>query len=281
MPDLITDQFDTVGAAAKGCDVILGANAHQYAARSIAEREGLPYVTALYAPVALPSPEHAPPPGPGQAWQPGTPAGNEQRWSDATAAWNASALQRVNDNRARLGLTPIDDVLRHNLTDRPWLAADADPRPGAGRPPGMDVVQTGAWLLPDPTPLPPPLEAFLDAGDPPVYVGFGSMPMPPDASRALIDAARAAGRRIVLSQGWADLGSGRRPRRTASPSATSTSRRCSRGWRPSCTTAARAPPSPPPAPACRRSWCRCSATSSTGPPGCARSASAPRCPPAR
>src|SRR4051812_22891127 len=27
MPDLITDQFEAVGAAAEGCDVILGANA--------------------------------------------------------------------------------------------------------------------------------------------------------------------------------------------------------------------------------------------------------------
>ena len=32
MPDLITEQFETIGAAADGCDVIVGANAHQYAA---------------------------------------------------------------------------------------------------------------------------------------------------------------------------------------------------------------------------------------------------------
>src|SRR5579863_3816204 len=68
MPDLITDQFDAVGAAADGCDVILGANAHQYAARSIAELRGIPCVTALYAPVAIPSPDHAPPPAPGATW---------------------------------------------------------------------------------------------------------------------------------------------------------------------------------------------------------------------
>ena len=42
MPDLITEQFKSVGAAAQGCDVILGANAHQYAARSIAELRGIP-----------------------------------------------------------------------------------------------------------------------------------------------------------------------------------------------------------------------------------------------
>src|SRR5690349_10033715 len=30
MPDLITDQFQVIGAAVDGCDVIVGANAHQY-----------------------------------------------------------------------------------------------------------------------------------------------------------------------------------------------------------------------------------------------------------
>src|SRR5262249_12804122 len=40
-PDLISDQFETVGAAVDGCDVIVGANAHQYAAPSIAERKGI------------------------------------------------------------------------------------------------------------------------------------------------------------------------------------------------------------------------------------------------
>lgn len=203
VPDLVTDQFDTVGSAVKGCDVVLGANAHQYAARSIAEREGLPYVNALYAPVALPSPEHPPAPAPGQAWRPGTPADHARRWEEAAAAWNARALERVNHNRGRLGLPAIDDVLRHNLTDRPWLAADATLGPA---PADADVVQTGAWILPDPAPLPPRLAAFLDGGDPPVYAGFGSMPMPPGAGRTVVDAARAAGRRVVLSEGWAGLG---------------------------------------------------------------------------
>jgi hypothetical protein len=40
--------------------------AHQYAGPSIAEHAGIACVTAVYAPVALPSPELAPPPAPGQ-----------------------------------------------------------------------------------------------------------------------------------------------------------------------------------------------------------------------
>src|SRR5919112_2434570 len=66
----IADQFDAVGSAAEGCDVLVGAGGHQYAAPSIAEVHGVPYVNAVYAPVALPSPDHAPPP----------PHGGEQVW---------------------------------------------------------------------------------------------------------------------------------------------------------------------------------------------------------
>lgn len=205
MPDLITDQFETVEAAATGCDVILGANAHQYAARSIAELYGMPYVTALYAPVALPSPDHAPPPAPGESWTPGDAATNLQRWAETRHAWNERARDRINHNRTQRGLAPIDDVLAYTLTDRPWLATDEAlaPIPQA---PGFQVFQTGAWILPDPTPLPAEVNAFLAAGEPPIYVGFGSMPAPPGMSHPLIKAARAIGRRVIVSRGWAEIG---------------------------------------------------------------------------
>ena len=177
--DLIADQFERIGTAADGCDIIVGANAHQYAAPSIAERRGIPYVNAVYAPTALPDDAN-------------------------TRAWNERALQRVNANRARLGLSPIDDVLRHVVTASPWLAADATLAP----PPfvsGMTVTQTGAWMLEDATPLPSAVEEFLDAGDPPVYFGFGSMPVAPGTGGVLLEAARAVGRRAIVSRGWAAM----------------------------------------------------------------------------
>jgi vancomycin aglycone glucosyltransferase len=205
-PDLITDQFDSIGPAAKGCDLILGAGAHQYAARSIAEVNDIPYVNALYAPVTLPSPDHAPPPAPGQSWRAGlAPDEVRRRWAQSFRAWNDRALARVNENRARLGLAPIDDMQSHIFTEQPWLAADPTLGPAPDTP-GRRVVQTGAWLLPDPSPLAPELEAFLADGEPPVYLGFGSMPAPESTGRTLIDAARAAGRRAILAQGWAELG---------------------------------------------------------------------------
>jgi hypothetical protein len=49
---------------------------------------------------------------------------------------------------------------------------------------------------------------FLNAGDPPVYIGFGSIVVDdPDAMTALIfKAVRLAGVRALVSKGWGDLG---------------------------------------------------------------------------
>jgi vancomycin aglycone glucosyltransferase len=203
MPDLITDQFEIIGAAADGCDVIVGANAHQYAAPSIAEHAGIGCVTAVYAPVALPSPDVAPPPPPGQAIDTARTTIKEQ-WRNTAKAWNERALDRINHNRGRLGMDPIDDVLDSVLTDHTWLAADAALAPVPATP-GRQVFQTGTWVLADRTPLPADLEAFIGSGAPPIFAGFGSMPAAGDVTRRLIYAARTVGRRIIVSRGWADL----------------------------------------------------------------------------
>ena len=94
---------------------------------------------------------------------------------------------------------------RHIFTDRPWLAADPTLAPWPD-PADAAVFQTGAWILPDDDrPLSPELETFLDAGEPPVYFGFGSMRAPQDLGQVMVDAARALGRRAIVSRGWADL----------------------------------------------------------------------------
>lgn len=61
---------------------------------------------------------------------------------------------------------------------------------------------------PDPDYSPPePLAAFLDAGPPPLYAGFGSMPgLDHDrTTRALLGALEATGQRAVLTTGWGGI----------------------------------------------------------------------------
>lgn len=199
--DLIANQFDVIAAAADGCDAIVGAGVHQYAARSIAELRGLAYVDVAYAPVSIPSPSLPPP---GHAEIPGDSPANLRLWDNYKKSWNSRFLERVNANRERFGLPPVRDVISHILTDQPWLAADPilGPAPATDN---MAVVQTGAWVLPDERSLPADVESFLEAGEPPVYLGLGSMPAPEGTGHVLIEAARSAGRRAILSQGWADL----------------------------------------------------------------------------
>ena len=103
-----------------------------------------------------------------------------------------------------MGLAPISDVRSHVFTGRPWLAADPTLAPWPD-PADQAVFQTGAWIQPDDRPLLPELETFLDAGEPPVYFGFGSMRAPQGLGQVMIHAARALGRRAIVSRGWADL----------------------------------------------------------------------------
>jgi sterol 3beta-glucosyltransferase len=81
-------------------------------------------------------------------------------------------------------------------------------------PPGdypESAIVTGYWFLePDRAWRPDPaLEDFIASGDPPVYVGFGSMGSPAQGRRMteiVLDGLGATGRRAVLGAGWGDLG---------------------------------------------------------------------------
>ncbi|WP_327121968.1 glycosyltransferase [Streptomyces sp. NBC_01341] len=201
--EMVAAQFDTFPAAADGCDALVAAGLAQIAARSVAEAAGIRYVYASYAAVHLPSAHHAPPPRPG--WpEPGV-HDNRARWELDAGHVNAQFSETLNSHRAAIGLPSVDNVRDHVLTDRPWLAADPVLGPWR-RTPGLDVVHTGAWSLPDERPLPDDLTTFLDAGSPPVYVGFGSMRPSPDVVRMATEAIRARGHRVLVSTGPADLG---------------------------------------------------------------------------
>ena len=201
----VATQFETITAAAQGCDVILGATALQIAARSIAELMKVPYVFAAYCPVVLPSPHHAPPPLPlpGQMPAPVT-ADTRELWAREAERFNETFGTALNSHRASRGLAPVRDVRGHMFTDRPWVASDPTLAPWPD-PADDAVIQTGAWIAPDERPLSPELETFLAAGPPPVYFGFGSMGAAPDVGRVMVHTARALGRRAIVSRGWADV----------------------------------------------------------------------------
>ncbi len=202
----VRTQFQVLAEASRGCDVAVGAGALQIALRSIAEAQKIPYVFAAYCPTVLPSPTYPPPKTGGSYPQSLPEAQNLQLWQQNDDEFNARLGAVLNEERAKTGLGPVPSVRDHMFTDRPWLAADPVLAPVSAVP-GMQVVQTGAWMLSDGMPLPDELESFLANGAPPVYLGFGSMQAYEETGRKLIEAARLLRLRSVLSQGLAGLAS--------------------------------------------------------------------------
>lgn len=199
----VATQFTTITAAAQGCDIIVAATALQIAARSVTELMGIPYLFAAYCPAVLPSSHHAPPVLGIRGQNPAPTADNRELWERDAASFSSFGAV-LNAHRAAVGLAAVSDVRSHIFTEQPLLAADQSLAPWP-EPSDQNVVQTGAWILPDDRPLSPELEAFLEAGEPPVYFGFGSIRAPQGLSQVMIQTARALGRRAIILRGWAEL----------------------------------------------------------------------------
>ncbi|OKK03469.1 glycosyl transferase [Streptomyces sp. CB03234] len=206
--ELIAGQLEAVTAAAEGCDVLVAAGVMPAAAgaRSVAEKLGIRCVYATFQQLTLPSPHHPPLAYPGRPFPPEV-TDNRLLWDLDAQSINVLFGEALNTARASIGLPPVHNVRDYVMGDRPWLVTDPALDPWQETP-DLDVVQTGAWILPDERPLPDELVAFLDAGEAPVYAGFGSMPMraAKDVAQVAVEAIRAQGRRALVGRGWADLG---------------------------------------------------------------------------
>ncbi|HRF50055.1 MAG TPA: glycosyltransferase [Anaerolineales bacterium] len=119
-----------------------------------------------------------------------------------------SAIQRW--RKAQLGLRRLPAL-------GPWAERRASPmiygfsEHVVPRPPdwGDQIAITGWWLPRWPDWRPSiDLQRFVEDSDPPVYIGFGSMPVSDAAglTRTIVDGVRLSGRRAVLNAGWAGLG---------------------------------------------------------------------------
>jgi sterol 3beta-glucosyltransferase len=136
-------------------------------------------------------------------------------WNQASRGMSAIARPYLAAHRAELGLPPVrpKDEFREALLRGRVLHAYSGhlvPRP---RDWPDNVQVTGFLTLPAaPDYLPPPgLEAFLRAGEPPIYVGFGSMTGrdPEELTRTTLDAIRRAKQRAVVVTGWGGIEPGR------------------------------------------------------------------------
>lgn len=198
----IASQFRELATAARGADWIVAAGV-QLSASSVAQAAGSRYRYVAYCPSVLRSPLQTPFVVPRAELRP---------WQNRLAWWFTLRLFStlggvVNRERARLGLAPERDLYGLLRGETPALAAEEMLARVA--PDLTDEVHVVGCLHPfEEEPLPPKLQHFLTSGEPPVYVGFGSMtdPDPAASTRLVLEAVAAAGVRAVLSAGWAGLG---------------------------------------------------------------------------
>ncbi|NOT33879.1 MAG: glycosyltransferase family 1 protein [Candidatus Eisenbacteria bacterium] len=194
--------FDELLTAAPGADLLVtGLHA---AAPSVAEALRIPHRTVLFCPQIIPSGLH-PPPG----WQHRSPGAvfNRGLWWVASLGFDRLFRSTIDRKRRECGLGPAAELTRYVLGDAPILASDAA-LGGIPRDAFLQVAQTGSLRLEERDALEPELERFLEAGDPPVCIGFGSMPdhQPARTTQLVVAALAASGRRGIIVSGWAELG---------------------------------------------------------------------------
>jgi len=179
------------------------------AAPHIGEALGVPVMVGLLQPMTVPTRDF-PPTGLPRLSIPGY-----NRFSYRLVSLSYSAF-RKSVNRVRtelLGLNPIQNgrevLLPRGVGTTKTLHAISSsvvPRPSDWPP---EAIMTGYWCLQTAENYKPPADLirFLDAGPPPVYVGFGSMTSsdPAKLQKIVIDALSMADIRGVVASGWAGL----------------------------------------------------------------------------
>ena len=200
-------QFLALKDIAQGSDLLVLAGL-AFAGFSVAETLSIPALAVAYTPCVLPGAAYPPPMVPWQsfpAWL------NRLLWAASNRSGNWLFGDALNQGRATLGLPPV--LAAEHLYRNPWLLA-ADP---VIFPPSNEwlgrIRCTGFICFDDTRPLDPDLDAWLAAGDPPLYVGLGSMT---GAAATRLDgvvreALADSGRRVLLSAGWGGLGHGSMP----------------------------------------------------------------------
>jgi sterol 3beta-glucosyltransferase len=203
----------------QGCDLLISNTATAMAVDAVAEKLQIPHIETSVFPGW---PTHVFPSffGP---WPPSLGAQSSGFAGQLKGAINWFSYKPVNW-AVSLWLHPIIERCRKDILGLPGKKSEQPGRKPAPilagfskhvipRPPewGENIHLTGYWYLDTPGFEPPPaLQDFLDAGAPPVYIGFGSMPSqnPEQVTTMVIQALAMAGQRGILLTSQGVLGRG-------------------------------------------------------------------------
>ena len=198
--------------ACQGSDLILAGFAGLSNGLALAEKLSIPFLQAHLMPFT-PTSEFP------SVLTPQLPQTRLTRWANSLSHRFAQQMMwqmlRAADNKARaqvLKMTPAPfwgpfASLRQESQPMIYGYSPHVIPPPADWPDYIHV--TGYWFLEPPPGWEPPsdLVQFLQAGPPPVYVGFGSMlsRKPEETADLVLKALARAGQRAVLSSGWGGL----------------------------------------------------------------------------
>jgi sterol 3beta-glucosyltransferase len=206
-------------AACTGCDAIVGSLLGTALAWQVGEKLGIPVVpaylqprtpTSYYPDLFFPELFRA---MDGYAARPGAALRLYHRISYRGVRWVIwrSLRESVNIGRELLGLPRLSRSDHFGgALDAPRVLYGFSPLVAPAPPDwGPDAVVTGYWVVNDAagwTP-PPALVDFLQNGEPPIYIGFGSMvhSTPEDTADMVLSALARLGRRGVVSTGWGGM----------------------------------------------------------------------------
>ncbi len=213
---LAHDFFRDVKAAAEGMDAILFA-ALAFPAYHVAEGLGIPAL-ATYLQPATPTRYFAGPTGEPPNWMPFKKLAN--KWVTELSIFSVFAMTKGVIDECRQGMLGLPKLpwryyLRLNTAAVPIVYGYSQhvvPKPPDW---GDWLHVVGYWFMDAEEDWRPPgdLDAFLRAGPPPLYIGFGSM-VDKEAqavTEIVLDALAQTGRRAILLGGWSELGGGQLP----------------------------------------------------------------------
>lgn len=202
--DRTGDWMEEAIAAGRGCDAIVVSGLTAFVGLSAAEALRLPVVGSMLIPISGTSEF----PSPFLPFAPPAPLNHASHWLFSRLTWHLFR-KATNAARAKAGLPRR----RRVWSEHPMLYGISPalvPEP-VDWPPNAHVC--GQWIPPLARSFTPSdaLRAFLDAGDPPVYIGFGSMAGFDDERlvKALVGAVGK--RRALFHAGWSGIDPTRLP----------------------------------------------------------------------
>ncbi|MGH9851383.1 MAG: glycosyltransferase, partial [Blastocatellia bacterium] len=135
--------------------------------------------------------------------------------SEGTEAYRQVTAHYINQFRERLGLPALSDPMTRNggsphltlFAISPHIVAHPSGWPEHHHMTGYFFLDEGNWV-PDPA-----LVNFINAGEPPVVISFGSVlhDDPEALTKLLVKAVRLAGPRAIIQHGWSGLAKGSLP----------------------------------------------------------------------